>query len=77
MSKSPGGIAFPVNDAEYRKFVSQGLRNVIPVRKLPAGLSPDARYGYNFVIGGKNRGRRKRRADHEEDCNRSNRGRHR
>ena len=56
MSKSPGGITFPMNAAEYQKFVGQGLRNVIPVRKLPAGASPGARYGYNFVIGGKNRG---------------------
>jgi peroxiredoxin len=45
-----------MNDIEYQKFASQGLRNVIPVRKLPAGVSPDARYGYNFVIGGKNHG---------------------
>jgi peroxiredoxin len=56
LSKNSGGIAFPMNDAEYQKFVNQGMRNVISVRKLPAGVSPDARYGYNFVIGGKNRG---------------------
>ena len=42
MPKNAGGIAFPMNDAEYQKFVSQGIRNVIPVRKPPAGISPDA-----------------------------------
>src|SRR5215472_15768844 len=56
LSKNPGGIAFPRNDLEYQKFANQGLRNVILVRKLPAGVSADGRYGYNFVIGGKNRG---------------------
>ena len=56
LAPSEGGISFPMREAEYRKFAESGLPNLIPVRKAPPGISADALYGYNFVVGGKNRG---------------------
>ncbi len=46
-------------DAEqYAKFAEQAksVAHRVAVEKKPAGLSPAARYGYNFVVGGNNRG---------------------
>ena len=56
LAPSQGGIAFPMREPEYRKFTSSGLPNLIPIRKAPVGISADALYGYNLVVGGKNRG---------------------
>ncbi|HEV8145628.1 MAG TPA: TlpA disulfide reductase family protein [Bryobacteraceae bacterium] len=54
-----GGYAFPMNDTDYRAFAerlrSMGNRG-ISVRTKPPGLSPNATFGYNFVVGGKNCG---------------------
>ena len=51
-----GGIAFPMTEAEYSKFTHSGLPNLVPIRKLPASVSANAMYGYNFIVAGKNRG---------------------
>src|SRR6202035_5114646 len=53
-----GGIAFPMDEAQYAKFVEQtkaGGRSVTVVKR-PVNLTAGARYGYNFVVAGKNRG---------------------
>jgi thiol-disulfide isomerase/thioredoxin len=49
---------FPMDPEHYAKFVEQlqGSSPIIPIRKSPANLSANARYGYNFLVGGKNRG---------------------
>jgi thiol-disulfide isomerase/thioredoxin len=49
---------FPMDAEHYAKFVEQmqGNSPIIPIRKIPANLSANARYGYNFLVGGKNRG---------------------
>ena len=57
LSKNGGGIAFPMDAEQYAKFAEQTksmVHHVLVVKK-PAGLSPTARYGYNFVVGGNNR----------------------
>lgn len=53
-----GGIAFPMTAEQYRDFASRiaGMPNRVPVKKSPPNLTPAARYGYNFVVGGVNRG---------------------
>jgi thiol-disulfide isomerase/thioredoxin len=53
-----GGIAFPMTAEAYRGFAAQmaGNPNRATVKKLPAGASPAARFGYNFVVGRVNRG---------------------
>ena len=56
LAPNEGGIAFPMTEAEYSKFTNSGLPKLVPIRKPPAGVSANARYGYNFVVGGKNRG---------------------
>jgi hypothetical protein len=42
----------------YRDFAAKvaGSPKMIAIRKEPGGLRPDARYRYNFVVGGFNRG---------------------
>jgi peroxiredoxin len=58
LSKNGGGIAFPMDAEQYTKFAEwlKSKANKVAVVKNPAGLSPAARYGYNFVVGGNNRG---------------------
>ena len=56
LSPSAGAITFPMPEPEYRKLAGSGMSILIPIRKLPAGASAHALYGYNFVVGGKNRG---------------------
>ena len=58
LSKNDGGIAFPIDAEQYAKFAEQfkSRAHHVAVVKRPAGLSPAARYGYNFVVGGNNRG---------------------
>lgn len=53
-----GGIAFPMGAAAYRGFAADlaGNAKTVTVKKLPPHLNPDARFGYNFVVGGINRG---------------------
>ena len=48
----------PMDQSQYAKFVDQLPPDgpVVPIRKSPAKLSVNARYGYNFTVGGKNRG---------------------
>lgn len=45
----------PMDQKEYRAFV-ETHKWAVAVRKSPANLSSNAGYGYNFVVGGKNRG---------------------
>ncbi|HXJ41889.1 MAG TPA: TlpA disulfide reductase family protein [Bryobacteraceae bacterium] len=56
--ENDGGIAFPMDAGQYAKFTEQNksMAHYVSVVKKPAGLSPAARYGYNFVVGGNNRG---------------------
>lgn len=58
LSKNGAGIATPKDAEQYAKFVEQtkSMAHHVSVVKKPAGLSPTARYGYNFVVGGNNRG---------------------
>jgi peroxiredoxin len=56
LSKNGGGIAFPMDAEQYSKFAEQRTSSFVPVVKRPPGLSPAARYGYNFIVGGHNRG---------------------
>lgn len=53
-----GGIAFPMTAEAYRGFAEKMANNakMITVKRLPPNLSPGARFGYNFVVGGVNRG---------------------
>jgi peroxiredoxin len=55
-SKNDGAIAFPMDAEQYAKFAEQRKSSFVRVVKRPAGLSPTARYGYNFMVGGHNRG---------------------
>ena len=57
-SKNDGAIAFPMDAEQYAKFAEQtkSMAHRVLVAKKPAGLSPAARYGCNFVVGGHNRG---------------------
>src|SRR5580698_3922608 len=52
------GIVFPMEEAQYAKFAEQAAKmpSQVVVRKRPKNLTAQARYGYNFVVGGKNRG---------------------
>src|SRR5437868_3473576 len=56
--KNGGGIVFPMDAVQYAKFAEQtkSMARRALVVKRPAGLSPTARYGYNFVVGASNRG---------------------
>lgn len=58
LSKNGGGIAFPMDAEQYVKFAEQtkSMAHRVLVVKKPAGLSATARYGYNFVVVGNNRG---------------------
>ena len=55
-----GGIAFPMTAEAYRSFsekmASHAKSNIVTVKRLPPNLSPGARFGYNFIVGGANRG---------------------
>jgi thiol-disulfide isomerase/thioredoxin len=53
-----GGIAFPMRAEAYRGFAAKETSNakMVTVKRLPPNLSPGARFGYNFVVGGINRG---------------------
>jgi hypothetical protein len=57
-SKNDGAIAFPMDAEQYAKFAEQtkSLAHRVLVTKKPDGLSPAARYGCNFMVGGHNRG---------------------
>jgi hypothetical protein len=57
-STNGGGIAFPMDAEQYAKFAEQtkSMPHRLLVVKSPAGLSPAARYGYNFIVGRDNRG---------------------
>lgn len=43
---------------EYQAFVQEmrSFKALVPVVKSPPNLGPNARYGFDFVVGGKNRG---------------------
>ena len=42
---------------EYSAFVAKVTEGpLVPIRRFPDSLSPNARFGFNFVFGGKNRG---------------------
>jgi hypothetical protein len=53
----PGQIP-PMDGSPYKKLSEQLANNpkVVPIRKIPSGLSKDARYGLNFSVGDTNRG---------------------
>lgn len=51
-----GGYAFPMHDADYRAFAERMGARAITVRSKPPAVSSNATFGYNFVVGGKNRG---------------------
>jgi thiol-disulfide isomerase/thioredoxin len=53
-----GGIAFPMTAESYRGFAEKMASDakMVTVKRLPPSLSPGARFGYNFVVGGVNRG---------------------
>jgi thiol-disulfide isomerase/thioredoxin len=53
-----GGIAFPMTAEAYRGFSEKMASNakMVTVKRLPPNLSPGARFGYNFVVSGVNRG---------------------
>jgi hypothetical protein len=39
LAPSEGAIAFSMREPEYRKFISSGLPNPIPIQKTPVGTS--------------------------------------
>jgi hypothetical protein len=53
-----GGIAFPMRAEAYRSFAAKVASDakMVTVKRLPPNLSPGARFGYSFVVGGINRG---------------------
>lgn len=53
-----GGIAFPMSADAYRTFAAKekGNARVVTIKALPPNLSSSARFGYNFLVGGVNRG---------------------
>lgn len=53
-----GGIVLPVTAEAYRGFAEKVASNakMVTVKRLPPNLSPGARFGDNFVVGGVNRG---------------------
>jgi len=53
-----GYLGGPMDRNEYRAFVEKVEKDnlFVTVRKSPSNLSSSARYGANFLVGGKNRG---------------------
>jgi thiol-disulfide isomerase/thioredoxin len=51
-------LAFPLDSAAYQRYADSAGKypNQPVILKLPAGLSPEHRFGYNFVVGEQNRG---------------------
>src|SRR5262245_25824298 len=51
------GASFTMTEAEYLKVAAQLTKNpaFVPMTRKPEGLSPQARFGFNFVFERKNR----------------------
>ena len=52
------GMILPMTAADYEKFATaaKGNSSAVVIAKLPPNLSPDYRFGYNFVYGKANHG---------------------
>jgi thiol-disulfide isomerase/thioredoxin len=53
-----GGLVTPMDRARYAKYMEQtrAMGSHVPIVRVPEGLSEAARYGYNFIVDGNNRG---------------------
>src|SRR5579863_9507802 len=56
VSETGGGSSFAMTEEEYQKLATQLAKNpsFVPMRRKPDGLSPNARFGINFVLGDQN-----------------------